>query len=136
MGGHIVGAFLCMCVERVVLRDEACQPAFQVTPCRRIRILLDEKARRSMLYEKCAQPLRKAGTQYRARHLFGHFEEPLPARLNANSVDHFLPPCSACIDRLDQRRGRSDAHHPELMDGACRRDVKRAARGRRIRVVR
>ena len=53
-----------MRVEGVALWYQTRQLGLQITLCRRIRILLDQQARRSVLYENRAQPFRKT----RSRH--------------------------------------------------------------------
>ena len=57
MGRHVVGSFLGMRIRGIVFGDEATEPGFEVAARRRIRVLLDQEARGSVLDEKGAEPL-------------------------------------------------------------------------------
>src|SRR5690349_12575785 len=62
---HVVRPFGVVLVERIAFGDQAIQPALEVLLRRRIRVLLDDEARRGVAYEHRAQALADAGGAYR-----------------------------------------------------------------------
>ena len=90
VGGHIIGPFLSMRIDRVVFGYQPFEPGFEVTARRGICIFLDQQTCGSVLNEERAKTFidRRFGDV--SSGFFGEFEESRTRWTQANARDQAL----------------------------------------------
>ncbi len=79
VGRHVVGALSRVGIQRVVLRYQAVEPGLQIILHGRVRVFLNDQARRGMADENRDEPLTYAATFDGVDDFVRNVIEPLPA---------------------------------------------------------
>src|SRR5262245_59958210 len=117
---HVVGTLGVVREERVALGHEPREPALEVAPCRRIRVLLDHQAGRGVLYEERAEALAQARARDDTLDLARELVEAGAARLEPELRDHRggAPPRSRAAKRAMASRSACSGSRPSRFASA------------------